>query len=62
MSHFKTFLLGIAVAYGVYYITRKGKDGRSILDEMLENPEDFAEKAKDYAIAEVVESVKDQLS
>lgn len=62
MSHFKTFLLGIGVAYGVYYITRKGTNGRSILDELLDNPRDFAEKAKAYAIADIVDTVKDQLT
>lgn len=61
MSHFKSFLLGIGVAYGVYYITRKGRDGQSILDELLTHPKEFIDKAKDYAIADVVETVKEKL-
>jgi hypothetical protein len=61
MSHFKSFLLGLGVAYGVYYITRKGADGRSVLDELLENPKDFLDNAKRHAIADVVETVKENI-
>jgi hypothetical protein len=49
------------VAYGVYYITRKGADGRSVLDELLENPKDFLDNAKRHAIADVVETVKENI-
>ena len=62
MSHFKTFLLGVGAAFGVYYLTKKGPDGRSVLDDILDNPKAFAEKAKDYAIAEAVETVKEHIS
>jgi hypothetical protein len=62
MGYFKTFLLGMGVAYGIYYITRKDDTGRSLLDELLEYPEKFAEQAKNYAVGETIKAVKSQLS
>lgn len=59
MGHFKTFLLGVAVAYGIYYITKKRGDGTSIMDEILANPSYFVNKAKDYAREEAVRTVKE---
>jgi hypothetical protein len=61
MGHFKSFLLGVGVSFGVYYLTKKGTDGRSVLDDILDNPRAFAEKAKDYAVAEVVETIKKEI-
>jgi len=58
MGYFKTFMLGVGVALGVYYITKKRSDGRSKLDDILEDPELYLEKAKDYAIAEGVRTLK----
>lgn len=62
MGHFKTFLLGMAVAYGIYYITKKRENGTSLLDEMLDNPSEFVDKAKDYAIDEAIRTVKNKLN
>jgi hypothetical protein len=62
MNHFKSFLLGVGVSFGVYYITKKGANGRSVLDEILDNPEDFMERAKNQAIADVIETVKEVIS
>ncbi len=62
MGHFKTFLLGIFTAYGVYYVTRKGADGKSILDELLANPGDFMQKAKNYAVQDTVKLIKEELN
>lgn len=61
MGTIKTFLLGAGTAYAIYYITRKRPDGSSILDDLLDNPSEFMHKAKDYAIAEVIETVKAKL-
>jgi len=58
MSHFKSFLLGVGVSFGVYYLTKRSPDGRSILD----NPKEFAERTKDQAIADIVETVKEKIS
>jgi hypothetical protein len=62
MGHFKTFLLGMAVAYGIYYITKKRENGTSLLDEMLDNPTEFVDRAKDYAIDEAIRTVKNKLA
>ncbi|NCD68373.1 YtxH domain-containing protein [Mucilaginibacter agri] len=62
MNHFKTFLLGIATAFGIYYITKKRDDGSSLLDDILENPSDVANKAKDIVIDQAVESIKCKLT
>lgn len=61
MGTIKTFLLGAGAAYAVYYITRKRPDGNSILDDLLDNPSLFMNKAKDYAIAEMIHTVKEKI-
>ena len=61
MGTIKTFLLGAGTAYAIYFITRKRIDGTSILDDLLDNPSLFMNKAKDYAIAEVAHIVKQKL-
>ncbi|MDN3551617.1 YtxH domain-containing protein [Mucilaginibacter aquaedulcis] len=62
MSTIKTFLLGAATAYAVYFITRKRVDDTSILDDLLDNPSLFLNKAKDYAMAEVMKTIKEKLN
>jgi hypothetical protein len=62
MGNLKSFMLGVGVSFAVYYLTKKGPDGRSILDDILDNPKAFAEEAKDYAVAEVVQAVKNEIS
>lgn len=62
MGHFKTFLFGLFTAYSIYYITKKGEDGRSILDELLANPSGFMHEAKDQAMRDTVRLIKDELS
>jgi hypothetical protein len=59
MTFFKTFLLGIGTAYGIYYITRKGPDGRSILDDLLDRPDVFIKHAKDGLMEEAAHLVKE---
>jgi hypothetical protein len=61
MGTIKTFLLGVGTAYAVYYMTRKRPDGTSILDDLLENPAFYLEKAKGFAMAETVRTVKGQI-
>jgi hypothetical protein len=62
MSHIKSFLLGVGVLFGVYYLTKRGSDGRSVLDDILDNPKEFSERAKNQAIADIVEAVKGKIS
>jgi len=58
MGHLKTFLLGMATAYGIYYITKKRADGTSILDDLKDNPSFFFNTAKGYAVEEAVDVLK----
>jgi hypothetical protein len=52
----------IQTAYAIYFITRKRIDGTSILDDLLDNPSLFMNKAKDYAMSEVANTIKEKLS
>jgi hypothetical protein len=49
MSLLKFIIVGAAVGYGINYITKKGADGRSIIDDLAENAPDWFDKAKKYA-------------
>ena len=60
MGTIKTFLLGAGTVYAIYYITRKRPDGNSIMDDLLDNPSLFMRKAKDYAIEEAIQTVKNK--
>lgn len=62
MGTFKAYILGVLSAYGVYYITRKGADGRSILDELLARPDVFMRRAKGEILADTAKVVKDIVS
>lgn len=55
MSLFKFLALGAAVAVGVNYITKKGTNGRSIVDDLSDKAPEWMDKAKPY-----VDKVKDQ--
>ena len=61
MGHFKTFLLGMLTAYGIYYITKKGPDGKSILDDLLANPDDFIKNIAEYAKNDSIRIMKEVL-
>lgn len=61
MSHFKSFMLGVGVSFGIYYLTKKDRYGRSMLDDILDNPKEFVDRAKEQAIADVVATVKEQI-
>lgn len=61
MGTIKTFLLGAGTAYAIYYITKKRPDGTSILDDLLDNPSLFMNRAKDYAIDQAIQTVKENI-
>ncbi|CAN5225915.1 hypothetical protein BH09BAC6_BH09BAC6_13650 [soil metagenome] len=48
MGLLKFILVGAAVGYGINYITKKGPDGRSILDDLADDAPEWFEKAKKY--------------
>jgi phage-related tail protein len=49
--------IGAAVGYGIYYLTREKDNGKSILDELIEDGPDYFDRAKKY-----VELTVDQIS
>jgi hypothetical protein len=55
----KPFLLGLLTAYGIYFITRKGPEGRSILDDLLDRPDEFLKKTKDVLLEDTSKVVRD---
>ena len=38
--------IGAAVGYGIYYLTKEKENGKSILDELLENGPDYVDRTK----------------
>jgi hypothetical protein len=48
MRIFKFMALGAAVGYGIYYLIREKENGKSILDELLEEAPDYVDRAKKY--------------
>ena len=44
----KFMALGAAVGYGIYYLTKEKENGKSILDELLEDAPDYVDRAKKY--------------
>ncbi|MDP9078924.1 MAG: YtxH domain-containing protein [Bacteroidota bacterium] len=61
MGTIKTFLISAGTAYAIYYITRKRINGTSILDDLLDNPHLFMNKANDLAINEVLKTIKEKI-
>lgn len=60
MGLLKFIAVGAAIGYGINYITKKGPDGRSILDDITDDAPEWFEKAKQYA-TEKVELVVEQV-
>jgi hypothetical protein len=59
MGLLKFIIVGAAVGYGISYITKKGPDGRSILDDITDKAPDWIDQAKKFA-EETVAQVKDK--
>ena len=62
MGHFKSFLLGLFTAYGIYYITKKAPDGNSILDDLLANTGEFMNSVKNKVMHDAAQTIKDGIS
>jgi len=63
MGLLKFIAVGAAVGYGINYLTKKGVDGRSILDDITENAPDWVDKAKKFAgdnIGQAVQHAQDK--
>jgi hypothetical protein len=48
MRLLKYILIGAAVGYGINYITKKGEDGRSVLDDITEKAPGWLDDAKQF--------------
>ncbi|HZY37816.1 MAG TPA: YtxH domain-containing protein [Mucilaginibacter sp.] len=49
MRLLKFIIVGAAVGYGINYITKKGENGRSILDDITDKAPDWFDNAKRFA-------------
>jgi hypothetical protein len=57
MRILKFLALGTAVGYGIYYLTKEKENGKSILEELIEDGPDYFDRAKKY-----VEYTVDQIA
>jgi hypothetical protein len=57
MRILKFMAVGAAVGYGIYYLTKEKENGKSILDELIEEGPDYVDRAKKY-----LEYTVDQIS
>ncbi|TWJ03509.1 hypothetical protein JN11_01055 [Mucilaginibacter frigoritolerans] len=57
MGLLRFIVVGVAVGYGINYITKKGPNGRSILDDVTEKAPEWFDQAKKFA-EETIEQVK----
>jgi len=48
MRIIKFIAIGAAVGYGIYYLTKEKENGKSILDELLDDAPDYLDRAKKY--------------
>lgn len=58
MRILKFMAIGAAVGYGIYYLTKEKENGKSLLEELLEDAPDYADRAKryvEYTIDQVAE-------
>ena len=61
MSILKFAMIGAALGYGVYYVTKKREDGTSIMDDLAEKAPEWFDKGKQYAtqtINQVTDNIK----
>ncbi|MBB5395733.1 YtxH domain-containing protein [Mucilaginibacter sp. AK015] len=58
MGLLKFIAVGAAIGYGINYITKKGPNGRSILDDITEEAPEWFNKAKTYATEKVEQAAQ----
>jgi hypothetical protein len=44
----KFMAVGAAVGYGIYYLIREKENGKSVLEELLEDAPEYVDRAKKY--------------
>ena len=48
MRILKFMAMGAAVGYGIYYLIREKENGKSVLEELLEDAPEYVDRAKKY--------------
>ncbi len=48
MGIVRSLIIGAAVSYGIKKLTEPRADGSTLLNDIKNNPNDFAQKAKDF--------------
>jgi hypothetical protein len=48
MRILKFMAIGAAVGYGIYYLTKEKENGKSRLEELLEDAPEYIDRAKKY--------------
>ncbi|WP_426671126.1 YtxH domain-containing protein [Mucilaginibacter sp. McL0603] len=48
MRMLKFMAVGAAVGYGIYYLIREKENGKSVLEELLEDAPEYVDRAKKY--------------
>jgi hypothetical protein len=59
MGLLKFIIVGAAVGYGINYITKKGPDGRSIMDDIADKAPGWFDQAKKFTV-DTVDQVRQQ--
>ena len=57
MRILKFMAVGAAMGYGIYYLMKEKENGKSLLEELLDDAPDYVDRAKKY-----VELTIDQLA
>jgi hypothetical protein len=58
MGLLKFIAVGAAIGFGINYITKKGVNGRSILDDITDEAPEWLDKAKTFATEKVEQVVQ----
>ncbi|HVW13559.1 MAG TPA: hypothetical protein VHB54_07060 [Mucilaginibacter sp.] len=56
----KFMVVGAAVGYGIYYLTKEKENGKSILEELIEDGPDYVDRARKY-LEYTVDQIAEQL-
>jgi len=60
MHLLKYIIVGAAVGYGINYITKKGENGRSIIEDLADNVPHWYDEGK-KVVLETINTVNDTL-
>ena len=58
MGLLKFIAVGAAIGFGINYITKKGANGRSVLDDITDEAPEWFDKAKVFATEKVDQAIQ----